>query len=84
MRGNTEFVTENSGTATLTSGNTSMAIPHGLDVTPSAGDIMATAMESLGSASYHYIDAYTSTTFNVTVNADPTQDVDFAWSAAVY
>ena len=82
--GNIGFITENSGTTTLVSGTTSIAVAHGLDVTPSAGDIMVTAMESLGSASYHYIGTYTPTTFNVTVNADPTQDVDFAWSAAVY
>ena len=82
-RNNKGWITENSGTATLVSGTTSIAVTHGLDVTPSASDIMVTAMESLGSASYHYIDAYTSTTFNVTVNVDPTQDVDFAWSAIV-
>ena len=81
---NQGYVTENSGTATLASGTTSIAVTHGLAVTPTAGDIMVTAMESLGSASYYYIDTYTSTTFNVTVNADPTQDVDFAWSATVY
>lgn len=84
IRNNVGWVTENSGTDTLASGTTVKIITHGLNVTPTAGDIMVTAMESLGSASFFYIDTYTSTTFNITTNVDPTQDVDFAWSAAVY
>ena len=84
IRDNFGFITENSGTVTLNNGIISVTVVHGLDVTPVAGDIMVTAMESLGSASYHYIDTYTPTTFNITVNADPTQDVNFAWSAAIY
>lgn len=84
VRNNKGHVTENSGTTTLVSGTTSITVTHGLSVTPSAGDIMVSAMESLGSASFFWIDGYTSTIFNVTVNTDPTQDVDFAWSTAIY
>ena len=80
---NKGFVTENPGTATLLSGTTSIVVDHGLDVTPSAGDIMVTPIGSLGSASFFYIDTYTDTQFTIHVNADPGANVDFAWKAIV-
>ena len=80
---NKGYVTENSGTATIVSGTTSIVVDHGLDVTPSAGDIMVTPMGSLGSASYFYIDTFTSTQFTIHTNADPGANVDFAWKAIV-
>ena len=80
---NIGFVTENSGTATLVSGQTAIAVAHGLAVTPVAGDIMVTPIETLASASFAWIDTYTATQFTIHVNADPTQDVDFAWKAVV-
>ena len=83
VRDNMGFVTENSGTATLLNGTTSITVDHGLDVTPSAGDIMVTPIGSLGSASFFYIDTYTSTQFTIHVNADPGANVDFAWKAIV-
>lgn len=83
IRNNEGFVTENSGTATLANGNTTIAVTHGLAVTPGVGDIMVTAIETLASASFFWITTLTSTQFTITVNTDPTQDVDFAWKAIV-
>ena len=83
IRNNVNFVTENSGTATLLNGATSIDVDHGLDVTPSAGDIMVTPAGSLGSASFFYIDTYTATQFTIHVDVDPGANVDFAWKAIV-
>lgn len=77
---NRGFITENSGTATLLNGQTTKVISHGCSYTPNAGDISVHPIESLGSASFWYVDTITSTQFSIHVNADPGQDVDFAWS----
>ena len=69
------------GTATLVSGQTSIAVTHGLGFTPSAADIMVTPIETLASASFFFVDTLTSTQFTINVDANPTQDVDFAWKA---
>ena len=83
VRNNQGYTTENSGTATISNGSTSVTVNHGLAVTPSAGDIMVTPMESLGNATKFYIDTYTSTQFTIHLDQDPGQDVDFAWKAIV-
>jgi hypothetical protein len=80
---NKGHVTENSGTATLVNGTTSIAVNHGLDVTPAAGDIMVTPIEAWGAMTKFYIDTYTSTQFTIHADQDPGQDVDFAWKAIV-
>lgn len=83
IRNNLGDVTENSGTATLVNGQTSIAVTHGLDVTPVAGDIMVTPIEAWGAMTEFYIDTYTATQFTIHADQDPTQDVDFAWKAVV-
>jgi len=75
--------TENSGTATLVNGQTSIVVNHGLAVTPAAGDIMVTPIEAWGAMTEFYIDTYTSTQFTIHADQDPGQDVDFAWKAVV-
>jgi len=82
-RGNLGYTTENSGTATLANGNTSIAVNHGLDVIPAAGDIVVTPIEAWGAMTQFYIDTYTSTQFTIHADQDPGQDVDFAWKAIV-
>ena len=74
------YVTENGGTATISNGSTSIVVSHGCDYTPSAEDIDVHPIESLGSASFWWVDTITSTQFTIHVNADPGQDVDFKWS----
>ena len=82
-RNNIGHITENSGTATLVNGQTSIVVLHGLDITPSAGDIMVTPLEAWGSMTNFYIDTYTSTQFTIRADQNPGQDVDFAWKATV-
>ena len=83
QRNNDGYDTETSGTATLVNGNTTIAVTHGLDVTPAAGDIVVTPIEAWGSMAQFYIDTYTSTQFTIHADADPGQDVDFAWKAII-
>ena len=80
---NDGYVTENSGTSTLVNGQTSIAVTHGLAVTPAIGDVIVTPIEAWGAATQYWISAYSSTTFTITVDQDPGQDVDFAWKAVV-
>jgi hypothetical protein len=82
-RNNDGYITENSGTDTIASASTSKAVTHGLSVTPVAGDIMITPMESLGNASFFWVDTYTSTQFTIHTNIAPGADTDFAWKAIV-
>jgi len=77
------YSTENSGTATLVNGTTSIAVNHGLAVIPAAGDIVVTPIEAWGNMTQFYIDTYTSTQFTIHANIDPGQDADFAWKAIV-
>lgn len=71
------------GTATLSNGNTSVAVTHGLAATPSIHDIQVTPIEAWGNAASFWISTPTSTQFTINVDADPGQDVDFAWRAAI-
>jgi len=80
---NAGHITESSGTATLVNTTTSIAVTHGLDVVPSAGDITVTPIEAWGAMTEFYIDTYTSTQFTIHADQDPGQDVDFVWKAIV-
>ena len=80
---NIGFVTENSGTATLLSAATSIDVPHGLAVTPVAGDIVVTPIEAWGNMTTYYIGNYGATNFTIYSPIAPGQDVDFAWKAIV-
>lgn len=82
--GNIGWATQAKGTATLANGNTSIAVTHGLAVTPALHDIQITPQESLGSASEFRVTAVSSTTFTITVDTNPGADVDFSWRASVY
>lgn len=67
------------GTATIANTTTSIAVTHSLGVTPNAADLLVHPIETLNSASFWWVDTITSTQFTINVNADPGQDVDFAW-----
>jgi hypothetical protein len=75
------FVTENYGSASITSGNTSIAVSHGLSMTPTLNQISVTPQTSLGSAGYWYVSGVTSSQFTINVNTNPGQTVIFGWIA---
>lgn len=70
------------GTATIAAASSSIAVTHGLGRTPLATEIMVNPIETLGSASFWWVDTLTPTQFTINVNANPTgADVDFVWRA---
>jgi hypothetical protein len=81
LRNNIGWKTENSGTATVLNTTTSIAVTHGLDITPSLGIISVTPTNNLGTATKFWISGATSTQFTINVDADPgAGTATFAWS----
>jgi hypothetical protein len=83
VRDNAGFITENSGTGTIDSGNTTEAIAHGLDGTPTVIDI---AFREQGDNDYGrwWVDTIGAANFTLNVSADPgASNLDFAWEAKV-
>lgn len=81
---NVGFVTENSGTATVSSGDTTVVVPHGLSLTPPIENITVTPTNNLGNASNYWVSDVTANSFTINVNTDPGQDgATFVWTAKV-
>lgn len=79
-RRNAGYVTENTGTATVASGQTLVSVTHGLSITPAAEKIKITPTNSLGSAAKFWIGSISSSTFQINVNVDPgATTATFAW-----
>lgn len=81
IRRNVGWVTEKSGTASITTGNTSVVVSHGLSVTPTLQQIAVTPQTSFGSAAKFWISTPTSTQFTINLDANPGQTVTFGWRA---
>lgn len=69
----------NSGTATITAGNTSVTVSHGLVSTPSK--VIVTPIGDPGAR--FWVANKTATTFDIVVAAAPTADIQFDWEAEV-
>jgi len=80
---NTGWTTEKSGTANITTGNTSVVVTHGLSATPTLQQISVTPQTSLGSAAFFWVSSPTSTNFTINVNANPAGTVTFGWQANI-
>lgn len=79
---NTGWVTENASIGTIINGSTSVTITHGLQKTPSLGDITITWGEaSTNPPGLWWVDNIGAATFQVNVTADPGENLDFGWSA---
>lgn len=82
IRNNLGWTTENSGTATVANGATSVAVNHGLSFTPTVNNISVTPTNSLGNAAKFWISGVGATQFTINVNADPgATTATFSWSA---
>lgn len=80
IRNNKGFVTENSGTATIPNGATSVIVYHGLGIVPALRDIMVTPTNSLGNAAKFWVSDPKDTQFTINVEADPgPTTATFAW-----
>lgn len=81
VRNNIGWKTENSGTATVANGTTSIAVTHGLDITPTVNIISVTPTNGLGAAAKFWISNPTNTQFTINVDANPgATTATFAWS----
>jgi len=78
VRRNQGFVTENSGTATITAGATYVVVSHGLDVTPDINKIKVVPKDNLGGRSFH-VDTVGATSFNINISSSDTVDHAFGW-----
>ena len=79
---NTGYVAENSGTATLLNGQTTIAVTHGLSYTPTAKDITITFTELPTNPTTGWmIGTFTSTQFTFTANDPGASNLDFSWHA---
>jgi len=82
VRNNLDYVTEDSGTATILSGNTSVTVSHGLDRTPSNDDFQVTPLENIGGKSV-WVSGADSDSFVINVSSAVSDNRDFAWDAEV-
>lgn len=82
LRNNTGFASDNTGTATVANGTTSIAVSHGLDATPALSQITVTPTNNLGSATKFWVSNVTSTQFTINVDANPgATTATFVWKA---
>lgn len=83
---NNGFVTRNSGEATIPSGNTSVAVSHGISArnyTPALCKVNVTPTNNLGNATKFWISNVTTSQFTINVDTDPQADADFVWTIDV-
>ncbi len=78
----------NRGTATMTSGSSSVTVSHGMSTTPSTEDILINPMEDPSTdttASYWYVDKSTigSSNFDIKTNSNVSSDVTFTWQCSI-
>jgi hypothetical protein len=77
---NMGWISEGSGTTTVSSGSTSITVNHGLSQTPQAQDITITPTNNLGQATRFWVSNITSTSFQLNVDSDPgATGATFAW-----
>ena len=80
---NEGFVTEDKGTEEIPSGSTTVTVGHDLDLDPSKENFQVTPVSSLGAASEFFVDNVNPESFDINLDADPTQSVTFSWMARI-
>lgn len=78
IRYNRNYVTENSGTATITAGDTSVNVSHGLASTPTRVYLTPTT-DTAGKR--YWVSNKGSSTFTITIDSSHTADISFDWKA---
>jgi len=81
---NEGYLTEKSGNATITSGSTTVAVTHGLSMTPSQNDISITPLSDLTDAINYWVSGVGSSTFTINLDQNPGANVAFAWQIGSY
>jgi len=80
VKNNKGYITENSGTATITAGDTSVDVTHGLAATPTRVQLTPTT-DTAGKR--YWVSAKGDTTFTITIDSSHTADISFDWRAVV-
>lgn len=81
---NVGYTTENSGAAIVDAESTFVLIEHGLDLTPSDGDVVVVSTNSMGNSTKFYVGSYSATQFRITVDRAPGEETAaFAWKAEI-
>jgi hypothetical protein len=80
IKGNIGYITENSGTATITAAATSVVVTHLCSYTPSALDVSVVPTGSIGTGLSWYVDTFTPTEFTLHLMAVPGLSANFAWA----
>ncbi len=80
IQNNTGYVTEATGTATITAGQTSVTVTHGL--AKSATHVQLTPTTATSGKPYHS-SAKTATTFTITIDSAAASDISFDWFAVI-
>lgn len=85
VRNNQYYITENSGTDTITNPATFQTVAHGLDVTPTVDDFTITLAENPTNAiTALWVDTIGAANFNLNVEPAPgASDLDFGWKVVV-
>lgn len=80
LSGNVGYVTKNSGYSSISTGNTSVIVNHGLSITPTVSDILLSPTVPVGSNSF-YVDTttITSTQFTVKITSAAISTMYFTW-----
>jgi len=79
VRDNYGYVTENNGTATITSGDTYVDVTHGLDVIPSLTKIQLVPLDNLSGRSL-WVSNASSSTFRINISSIDSVDHNIGWS----
>jgi hypothetical protein len=77
---NVGYITQNTGSATVSGGHNYIDVPHDLSITPAMNNISVTPLNDLGSATKFWVSNVTSTTFRINVDQNPITSAVFAWS----
>jgi hypothetical protein len=81
IKGNSGYLSENTGTAIVANGATYIDVAHGLSITPAASRIIVTPTNNMGSAAKFWVSNIGATTFRINVDADPgAGTATFSWS----
>jgi hypothetical protein len=82
IKDNVDFVTQNSGTATIIAGQTSVIVNHGIDssIDPNKIKITVTPRSNIGSV---WVDSVTTTQFTIHCSSAPASDTQVDWYAGV-
>jgi len=85
VKDNVGFATQNSGTSTISSGNTYTDVSHGIDTTPAISTINVVPTNSLGNANKFWTSDVGASTFRINTDLNPGDSTaTFSWQIGSY